>query len=190
MKRAMKICMIPAIAGFLCCCNNGDKSPDGPAEIGSKTLRIYGRVNEAFFMEGAPLDVVQDTLRRELEICAAEGLDGYQIEAWGWVRYSRLTPEQGMERIRIMLPFFVETCRQLDLHAFIAGANNNQHLSKYGGTPRTLTQDWRYIGVSIHAPRAGCDVTFKRRAIARAVSIHAPRAGCDRYSLRCNEEGH
>ena len=57
-----------------------------------------------------------------------------------------MTPEQGMERTRVMLPFLVETCRQLDLWCFVSGANNNQHLGKYGGTPRTLTQDWRYIG--------------------------------------------
>ena len=34
--------------------------------------------------------------------------------------------------------------------------------------------------ISIHAPRAGCDVKFPRKPrTAFAISIHAPRAGCD-----------
>ena len=34
--------------------------------------------------------------------------------------------------------------------------------------------------VSIHAPRAGCDIRLLRQILVQsAVSIHAPRAGCD-----------
>ena len=33
--------------------------------------------------------------------------------------------------------------------------------------------------VSIHAPRAGCDLTRHGGSPRRTVSIHAPRAGCD-----------
>ena len=33
--------------------------------------------------------------------------------------------------------------------------------------------------VSIHAPRAGCDIGTSRRPRSTLVSIHAPRAGCD-----------
>ena len=33
--------------------------------------------------------------------------------------------------------------------------------------------------VSIHAPRAGCDVEIFSDPVLLAVSIHAPRAGCD-----------
>ncbi len=49
----------------------------------------------------------------------------------------------------------------------------------------------RYIVVSIHAPRAGCDQqTSARWGSPFRVSIHAPRAGCDTYktvSLRLSE---
>ena len=35
-------------------------------------------------------------------------------------------------------------------------------------------------GVSIHAPRVGCDLEGLRGGqVGRAVSIHAPRVGCD-----------
>ena len=35
------------------------------------------------------------------------------------------------------------------------------------------------VAVSIHAPRAGCDATASKVRNFAAVSIHAPRAGCD-----------
>ena len=37
-----------------------------------------------------------------------------------------------------------------------------------------------YPGVSIHAPRAGCDDVKVSGVDSTGVSIHAPRAGCDR----------
>ena len=36
------------------------------------------------------------------------------------------------------------------------------------------------MGISIHAPRAGCDWAGVSNPIRRDISIHAPRAGCDR----------
>ncbi len=33
--------------------------------------------------------------------------------------------------------------------------------------------------VSIHAPRAGCDLVKAVDGVVDLVSIHAPRAGCD-----------
>lgn len=141
--RVFKICMIPAIAGFLCSCES-ESERTLPA-IGSKTLTFYGRVNEFAYMDGAPVDVVLETLKDELEACASDGVDGYQIELWGWVRYSGLTPEQGMERIRVVWPELVKWCRALDLWLFVSGANDNQHLGKYGSVARTLEQDWKHI---------------------------------------------
>ena len=41
------------------------------------------------------------------------------------------------------------------------------------------------IVVSIHAPRAGCDLTHNYSLVAVRVSIHAPRAGCDRGWRSC-----
>ena len=39
-------------------------------------------------------------------------------------------------------------------------------------------------GVSIHAPREGCDIDEAREGvIAHRVSIHAPREGCDDTSI-------
>ena len=35
------------------------------------------------------------------------------------------------------------------------------------------------INISIHAPRAGCDLSELRKHIEHHISIHAPRAGCD-----------
>ena len=37
----------------------------------------------------------------------------------------------------------------------------------------------RVVAISIHAPRAGCDVADGAHRIQRGISIHAPRAGCD-----------
>ena len=34
--------------------------------------------------------------------------------------------------------------------------------------------------ISIHAPRAGCDLWTRTPQVMRLISIHAPRAGCDR----------
>ena len=33
--------------------------------------------------------------------------------------------------------------------------------------------------ISIHAPLAGCDPIFRRRALSAGISIHTPLAGCD-----------
>ena len=41
--------------------------------------------------------------------------------------------------------------------------------------------------VSIHAPRAGCDAVIGYWTLNGIVSIHAPRAGCD-HSARCSAE--
>ena len=37
-----------------------------------------------------------------------------------------------------------------------------------------------YGGISIHAPRVGCDTTSNATLYAALISIHAPRVGCDR----------
>ena len=48
----------------------------------------------------------------------------------------------------------------------------------------------RLPSISIHAPRAGCDVHPHRRAARRDISIHAPRAGCDlRRAAICRARG-
>ena len=47
-----------------------------------------------------------------------------------------------------------------------------------GATKGTAIQ--RYpLTVSIHAPRAGCDILKETATGREIVSIHAPRAGCD-----------
>ena len=35
------------------------------------------------------------------------------------------------------------------------------------------------LGISIHAPREGCDVSAVKPCVWRTISIHAPREGCD-----------
>ena len=37
-----------------------------------------------------------------------------------------------------------------------------------------------YEGISIHAPRVGCDVPLEQIQLCAHISIHAPRVGCDR----------
>ena len=37
----------------------------------------------------------------------------------------------------------------------------------------------RAVGISIHAPLAGCDDRFREEIIVDTISIHAPLAGCD-----------
>lgn len=145
MRKIMRICIIPAIAGFLCSCSGDDKSPAGPPPIGSKTLAIYGRPNEWAYQDDADLDTVLATMRQEAEALAVNGWDGGQIELWGWVRYSRMGQAEAMERIRVVLPAMIKTYRALDLWLYISGANDNQGLGKYGDPGRPLASDWKYI---------------------------------------------
>ena len=43
---------------------------------------------------------------------------------------------------------------------------------------RQVAEEMGY-SISIHAPRAGCDLQLFRVVLADQISIHAPRAGCD-----------
>ena len=47
-----------------------------------------------------------------------------------------------------------------------------------GATRRSIRRQYRG-GISIHAPRAGCDLYREGGAVDITISIHAPRAGCD-----------
>ena len=47
-----------------------------------------------------------------------------------------------------------------------------------GATFETV-YDFAYTEISIHAPRAGCDVSVRESIRRDTISIHAPRAGCD-----------
>ena len=109
--------------------------------IGSKTLAIYGRVNQWAWADGATVERAAEILHSEIRALAAAGWDGYQIEMWGWVRYANLTPEEGMERIRVVFPLLVQWCRENGIWLFISGVNDNQHLGKYGSTARWLSED-------------------------------------------------
>ena len=53
------------------------------------------------------------------------------------------------------------------------------HPSRGATIPACLAH--RHLLVSIHAPLAGCDLSFEGVALRHCVSIHAPLAGCDRY---------
>ena len=142
MPRLMRICIIPAIAGFLCSCENGgSKSNHDLAPIGSKTLAMYGRVNEWAFCSGAPLETVLDTMRKEAEALAANGWDGGQIELWSWVRYSGIGSAAGMQRIREVFPEMVRVYRKLGLWLVVSGANDNQGLGKWGDPGIPLSKD-------------------------------------------------
>ncbi len=52
------------------------------------------------------------------------------------------------------------------------------------GATEALHPLGRDIGVSIHAPRAGCDISYYSELLISCVSIHAPRAGCDDSRLK------
>ena len=47
------------------------------------------------------------------------------------------------------------------------------------GATRSRAEDQAGQEISIHAPRAGCDVVLQRHRQPLRISIHAPRAGCD-----------
>ena len=52
------------------------------------------------------------------------------------------------------------------------------------GATSALIKDGQNAGISIHAPREGCDqkvLTVLRVAVE--ISIHAPREGCDCYTV-------
>ena len=132
------------VPGLLILGCDGDGLDFGSRElpaIGSKTLTIYGRVNQFAWADGATVERAAEILHSEIRALAAAGWDGYQIELWGWVRYADITPEEGMDRIRVVFPLLVNWCREEGLWLFISGVNDNQHLGKYGSTARWLSQD-------------------------------------------------
>ena len=66
------------------------------------------------------------------------------------------------------------------------------HRSTHNFNPRTPCGVRRFpnhgvdspnLRISIHAPRAGCDLTEEINAVSSLISIHAPRAGCDMRTL-------
>ena len=57
------------------------------------------------------------------------------------------------------------------------------------GATQTEHTNSRTLGVSIHAPREGCDVCWLVVVAYDNVSIHAPREGCDGTPLRRSARG-
>ena len=65
---------------------------------------------------------------------------------------------------------------------FIEISSENIHVSIHApraGCDMLITNFCGKIRVSIHAPRAGCDLPERTTIYYLIVSIHAPRAGCD-----------
>ena len=59
------------------------------------------------------------------------------------------------------------------------------------GATLHIMADFMGKGISIHAPREGCDLVGGGAAHASDISIHAPREGCDRGNgLRIPRYGH
>ena len=49
-----------------------------------------------------------------------------------------------------------------------------------GGVRQIVEDTARFVGISIHAPRVGCDTLRKYDSAEELmISIHAPRVGCD-----------
>ena len=44
-----------------------------------------------------------------------------------------------------------------------------------------------FVGISIHAPLAGCDLTASAKGAGWYISIHAPLAGCDVITMSVKE---
>lgn len=122
-------------------CGGGSGDVRELPDLGSKTLTFYGRVNEFAWADGAPVEEAAKLLHSEIKAMAASGWDGYQIELWGWVNHVGATPEEGIERIRAIYPKLVQWCREEGMWLFVCGANDNQHLGKYGSEARRLSQD-------------------------------------------------
>ena len=53
-----------------------------------------------------------------------------------------------------------------------------------GATVAPAAQLHGLVGISIHAPLAGCDAAVHRNLLPLAISIHAPLAGCDTNAAR------
>ena len=69
--------------------------------------------------------------------------------------------------------------------SYLANKQTNRFQSTHPvrGATRITVAEWLHGGISIHAPREGCDCRMIRPAPIRTISIHAPREGCD--SLFC-----
>ena len=144
MSHTIRLAMIAALTVSLSGCIGSDSDPQ-PAPIGSKTLTFYGRPNEWAYCDGADVETVLNTMRQEARAMKRAGWDGGQIELWGWVRYSRMSQAEAMERIRIVYPAMIEEYRRLGLWLYVSGANDNQGLGKWGDPGRSLSADWKYL---------------------------------------------
>jgi hypothetical protein len=141
MKKIMRICIIPAIAGFMCACDGGS---DGPPPIRQgHTQAWYGRMNDA--IRGPWGDLAADLID-----CANEGVAGYMMELGGWERYApEHTPESALARCREIYPKAVALARALDVTLFVSIANDNAGLGKYGDKGVEIAAQWDYYAALV-----------------------------------------
>ena len=77
--------------------------------------------------------------------------------------------------------FNPHTPRGVRLHHKVDGLYDIEFQSTHparGATPPSLRRR-QLLGISIHAPREGCDYLLQRHTRLVPISIHAPREGCD-----------
>ncbi len=137
---------------------------------------------------GATLAVLRQFLRLEVSIHAPrvgcdtacnpkqEPTQQFQFThpVWG-ATPTRFSAPLCLVRFNSRTPCGVRLCR-LRLVACLSHRFNSRTPC---GVRHRLWSGCRLYGVSIHAPRVGCDIRHCTLWLSSHVSIHAPRVGCD-----------
>lgn len=130
MKRIMRICIIPAIAGFLCACDGDhssgidDNHPRAVLAEG-ETLLLGGWVNDWCW-------VSESQLRDQIDAMADAGWDGYLIEMGGSARWRGHTEEEARKVIAERYPELVDMLAARNMKLLNSVQNDNAGKGKYG----------------------------------------------------------
>lgn len=131
MIRFMRICIIPAIAGFLCSCDDNETStgvtypPSRAVLADGETLLFGGWVNDWCW-------VPEELLRAQLDAMQDAGWDGYLIEMGGSARWRGHTEEEARKVIAERYPELVDMLAARRMKLINSVQNDNAGKGKYG----------------------------------------------------------
>ena len=109
--------------------NDGkDKLPP----LGSKTLKLYGRVNWWAFGDNLSESDAWKLLEKELRMLAREGWDGTVIELAGNSSLKVMSTPEKLERVKRMYKKTLNLCRKLNLWVMLSGIANDNMGGKDG----------------------------------------------------------
>ena len=110
---------------------SGDKK-DKLTPFGSKTLKLYGRVNWWAFGDNLSESDAWKLLEKELRMLAKEGWDGTVIELAGNSSLKVMSTPEKLERVKRMYKKMLDLCRKLNLWVMLSGIANDNMGGKDG----------------------------------------------------------